>query len=144
MLNVSRKFAFVLLTALALAATGCGGNASKIVGKWKVTGAGDEQVKASEGVLPYMEVKSDGTGTFGVEVTDPKAKEFFGDGFSFNFKYKVSGDKIELTDLPKEGKKEGPFGKSDNPKGTLKFDDNDTLTITPEDPKDKPMKLSRT
>src|SRR5262245_60228822 len=101
MLSVSRKFAFVLLAGFALAAAGCGGNASKIVGKWKVASVGEKG--GGEGINPYMEFKSDGTGTFGMEITDPKAKELFGDGFSFPFKYKVTGDTIEL-EAPKEGK----------------------------------------
>jgi hypothetical protein len=146
MSSASRAFAFLVLTVLALGATGCGGNGSKIVGKWKMAGAGNDQLKI-EGIVPYMEFKADGTGTQGLEVTDAKAKEFLGDGFSMGFKYKVSGDTIEVTtDQPKDGKdgkKEVSFGKSSSGKGTLKFDDSDTLTITYEEAKDRPVKLTR-
>ena len=80
MLFASRKFAFVLLlAALALGASGCNSNAKKIVGKWKMTGVGDEKAKGAEGIVPYLEFNSDGTGTFGIDIADPKLKELFGD-----------------------------------------------------------------
>jgi hypothetical protein len=146
MLFASRKLAFVLLlAALALGASGCNSNAKKIVGKWKMTGLGNEKAKGAEGLVAYLEFKSDGTGQFGIEITDPKLKEFFGDAkdMTAGFKYKVSGDTLELTELPKDGKKgDSPF-KSDRAKGKIKFDNNDTLTLTPDDPNEKPVTLTR-
>ena len=141
----SRKLAFVLLAA-ALGASGCNSNAKKIVGKWKMTKVGNEQAKGTEGIVPYMEFKSDGTGTFSIEITDPKLKEILGadKDMTANFKYKVSGDVLELSELPKDGKKagDGPF-KADKAKGKIKFDNDDTLTLTPDDEKEKPVTLTR-
>jgi hypothetical protein len=145
MLFASRKLAFaLLLAALALGASGCNSNAKKIVGKWKLTKVGDKQAKEGEGAIPYFEFKSDGSGAFTIEFTDPKAKEFFGGkDLTFPFKYKVNGDRIDLSEVSKEGMKEGPFGKSDAPKGTIKFENKDTLVITPDDEKDKPVTMTR-
>lgn len=148
MLFASRRLAFVLLVAaLALGASGCNSNAKKIVGKWKMTAVGNDKGKGMEGIVPYLEFKNDGTGAFGLEITDPKFKDLFGDAkdMTASFKYKVSGDVIELSDFPKDGKKGdgGPFGKSDKAKGKIKFDNDDTLTLTPDDPNEKPMTLTR-
>jgi hypothetical protein len=146
MLSLSRKVALVVLASVAIAATGCGGNAKKIVGKWNVVSAGGKELKGDDKATPYMEFKNDGTATFGVAITDPKVKELLGDGFSVSFKYSVSGDTLELSDLPKDGKGakgEGPFGKTGSGKAKIKFEGDDTLVITPDDEKDKPMKLTR-
>jgi len=147
MLFASRKLAFVLLlAALALGASGCNSNAKKVVGKWKMTAVGDDKGKGIEGIVPYLEFRNDGSGTFGIDITDPKLKEVFGDAkdMTANFKYKVSGDTLELFDLPKDGKKggEGPF-KSDKAKGKIKFEGDDSLTLTPDDEKEKPVTLTR-
>lgn len=157
MLSVSRKFAFVLLAAVAIFATGCGSsnNKGKIVGKWKITGGGgikEDEVKMMEafGVSMFLEFKDDGSVTMGAHSSNPefqKALESGKEKTSFSFKYKLgSGDTVELYDLPKEmqDKKGGnPFGSKDKAKALVKID-GDNMTISDDDTlKANPLKLSK-
>ena len=149
MLFASRKFAFVLLAVFALAAAGCGGNASKIVGKWKVVSGtgkdGKEQKLEIFGMSPIMEFTSDGNVKVGMDVSgmppefkpkdDDKEAAAKMQEMKQVGKYKVSGDTIEFLDMGKAGN--SPVGK--NNKGKLKID-GDNLTISGDDGS---LKLSR-
>jgi hypothetical protein len=144
---VSRLIALTVLATLALGAAGCGSNSKKLVGKWKITELGDQTAKGKgdDKLILFLEFKADGTGGMGMEITDPELKKMMGDdkgGTLVNFKWSVSGDTLELTDTS-GAKGEGPFGKKEKARGKLVFEGNDTVTIKPDDEKDKPVKLSR-
>ncbi len=144
MSSVSRKFAFVVFALAVLTTAGCGGNAKKIVGKWKVTEVGGKTDEGmGKGIDLILEFKSDGTGTASIETSDPKAQELvkmMNDKMP-SFKWSVTGDKIELTSTMKE-KGEGLFGKKEKGTGTIKFD-GDNLTLTPDESGEKTIKLTR-
>ena len=156
MFAVSRKCAFVLLAAFALAATGCGSsnNKGKIVGKWQITGGPGmkgEEMKMMEmmKVTPYLEFKDDGTAAFGINADGmfKKLLEEKGDALNVSFKYKLlNGDGVELYDLPKEmqdKKGGGLFGKKDRARANVKID-GDAMSVTDdEELKNSPMTLKR-
>jgi hypothetical protein len=115
MFAVSRKCAFVLLAALALAATGCGSNnAGKIEGKWKIvtiTRTSDAKAKqvldgmSALGVYLFMEFKPDGVLEFGIGSDKPGALELVklmtkGEPLSATGKYKLlKGDGVDTLTL---------------------------------------------
>jgi len=139
----ARRFAVLLLAGLALAATGCGGNAKKIVGKWKMVSMtskdGKEQKADFLGMSPLMEFTADGNIKIGLDMSNapPELKQKMeADKESAAkmqemkqvAKYKVSGDTIEFQDMDKSG--DSPLGK--NNKGKLTFE-GDNLTISGDD-----------
>lgn len=148
-----RKFAFLVLAGLALAAAGCGGsnNKGKIVGKWKFVGLGDEKdakLADEDKLVLFMEFKDDGTGGFGLEVVDPNLKKMFKaneDGNSAAFKYKLlKGDEVEFYDLPKQMQGEKSGFKKDRGKAVIKITGDDmTMTVYDDDNKEKSARLSR-
>ena len=146
---LSRKVAFTLLAALALASASCNANAKKIVGKWKLTDAAAAkkgETKDNDKIVLFLEFKEDGTGQFGIEVNDPELKKLFGESKDKlpTFKYKVSGNTLELFDLPKDGAKgEGPFAKKDRVSARMVFDGDNSVTLTSDDEKEKPVLLTR-
>lgn len=161
MVAVSRKCAFALLAGFALIATGCGGasnNAGKIVGKWQITGGpgmkGDEmKMMEMMKITPYFEFKADGTAGFGISAADAMFKKMIeekaGGVTNVTFKYKLlSGDGVELYDLPKEltekkGGGGGMFGKKDRARANVKID-GDSMSISDDDElKTSPMTLTR-
>ncbi|MBA4187472.1 MAG: hypothetical protein C0467_05575 [Planctomycetaceae bacterium] len=141
MLLTPRKFAFLVLAGLSLIATGCGGNESKIIGKWKVVGGTgfDEASKAKDGKDDksyfYFDFKPDGNVTVGMEL-DASMKamlEKSGAKLDMNTtaKYKISGDQLEFIGMDKKGEKgDGPFGKEN--KAKIKFE-GDNLTLSTAD-----------
>lgn len=146
MSSAIRKVAFVVFALAVFATTGCGGNAKKIVGKWKmesVTKDGKDQKANMMGMTLLMEFTADGNLKGGIDANS--IPEEFKKMFEANKdelakmtemkqlgKYKVSGDTIEFIDMEKskEKDKDSPFGKSN--KGKLKFE-GDALTITGDD-----------
>ncbi len=153
MLSVSRKVAFVLLAALALVATGCGGsnNKGKIVGKWKMTGGGvDDKMpkEMADKMYLMMEFKDDGTAGFSLVINDPEMKKFFEaskENTSATFKYKLlKGDEVELYDLPKEMQNEKSGFKKDRAKATIKINGDDmTMVVIDDDKKEQTVKLTK-
>jgi hypothetical protein len=144
MSSLSRKVAFVAFALAVFATTGCGGNAKKIVGKWKVTSVGGKSDDMTKGGIEFIiEFKSDGTGTMSIESSDQKVAELVKmmNEKMPTFKWTVKGDKIELTMSDKD-KADGFFGKKEKGTWTIKFD-GDNLTIIPDDEKDKDIKLTR-
>jgi hypothetical protein len=145
---LARPLALIAVCGLALACTACNSNSKKIVGKWKITQVGDQQAKSGEDdqIVFFIEFKADGTGGSGLEVNDPELKKQL-EGFQNNaptFKYKVSGDTVELfehSDSNGKGGK-GPLPKKDRMKAKMNFE-GDTLTLTPEDENEKPVKMIR-
>lgn len=148
MLSAPRLVAFALLTALALGATGCGGNAKKLVGKWKMTSIGDKDMskdKDGDKISAFLEFRADGTGGATIETSDPAAQEFVKmlNEKAPTFKWSVNGEKLEVTNTSKDAKSEGLFGgKKEKGTATIKFE-GDTLTITPDEAGEKPVKLTR-
>jgi hypothetical protein len=128
MIAAPRKFALVALFALALAA-GCGSNnKGKIEGKWKIVslpekvqnGKNEMAEMAKMGVYVYMEFRADGTMAFGVgadkqEMLDMVKMAAPNQKITWDGKYKLlSGDSVELYDLPKDFQGGGGlFGKDD-------------------------------
>lgn len=143
MSSAIRKVAFVVFALAVFATTGCGGNAKKIVGKWKVTELGGKTDENMKGIDLILEFKGDGTGTASIESSDPKTQELVKmmNEKMPTFKWSVTGDKIELTSTNKD-KGEGLFGKKEKGTGTLKFE-GDNLTITPDESGEKAIKLTK-
>jgi hypothetical protein len=142
-----RTLAFVLFAGSVLLATGCNTNARKLVGKWKMTSVGNEKEKdvgLGAGITFYIEFKSDGTGAASVEATDPKVQELVKmlNEKAPSFSWTVTGDALELTNTSKDAKAEGPFGKKEKAKLTIKFE-GDNVTLTPEDKNEKSVTLTR-
>jgi len=147
MRTAHRPFALVVIAATLVFAAGCGGNKSKLVGKWKVdsaSGKDAEGVKFLEAMklIVYLDFGSDDTVKIGVDSTDPKMKEELAKqkdkaaGFASG-KYKISGDVLEFVDMKEQDGKGSPLGK-DN-KAKMKFE-GDTLTLTGSD---ATLKLSK-
>ena len=154
------KFSLRLIASVALLVSvglisGCGSsnNKGKIVGKWKISGGAgikEEELKMMEAfkVTLVMEFKEDGTVRMGLEAPPEMQKMLEkGDGkSSASFKYKLlSGDTVEFYDIPKDMQdKEGGglFGKKDRGKATVKIE-GDNMTITDDETKDKPLKLTK-
>jgi hypothetical protein len=154
-----RRTAVLALAGLTLAVAGCGSNnTGKIEGKWKVTDLGsgatakskEEYAQMSKmGLHLVMEFKPDGMLTLGVGADKPETLDFVkmlagGKPTSWDAKYKLlSGDGVELFDLPKEMQEkgaEGVFGKKDRSRVNVKID-GDQMTITGDD--GKAMNLTR-
>ena len=143
MKSISRLIALAVLATFALGAAGCSSNSKKLVGKWKLTDT-EMAGKGDDKIVLFLEFKADGTGNIGMEINDPELKKMMGEGKGAmaTFKWSVSGDVLELSD-PSGGKGENPFGKKEKARGKIVFEGNDTVTIKPEDEKDKPVKLTR-
>lgn len=115
-------------------------NSKKLVGKWKITEVGDKEGGLAKDLDLILEFKADGSGVATIEATDPKAQEFV-KKLNENppkFKWTVTGDKVELVSTGKKG--EGLFGNKEKATAAIKFD-GDKLTMTPDDEKDKVVKL---
>lgn len=137
-LFVSRNIAFVLMIGLAFSATGCGSNnKGKIEGKWKLiespaetnakTKSGLERM-AKQGVYMYLEFKPDGGLTIGIGADKPEVLEIIkamapNKQITWDAKYKLlSGDGIEIYDMPKEMQSQGgPFSRKDRARGIAKI-----------------------
>jgi hypothetical protein len=114
-------------------------NKGKIVGKWKVTSGSDKKVdelKTLEMLKLFMvfEFKDDGTLLFGIDSDDAETKKRLKkETSSYTVTYTLGpGDEVELSGLAKadENKKgDGPPGKKDRQKATIKID-GDKMTIT--------------
>ncbi|MBN9119993.1 MAG: hypothetical protein J0I06_12660 [Planctomycetes bacterium] len=156
MLSASRKVAFVLLAALAITATGCGSNnKGKIEGKWKVVSFPEKTSEKNKndvaemgklGIYVYMEFKPEGAFVFGVgaekqEMLDMMKALAPNQKTTWDAKYKLlSGDGVEIYDLPKDMQKEGSglFGNKDRARVKVVIngdemkmtDDDGTATLT--------------
>ena len=159
MLLAFRRTVLLVLAGLALTAAGCGSNnKGKIEGTWKVTelpasSAGkskDEYAQMSKmGMYMQMEFKPDGTLTIGLGADKPETLDMVklfaqGKPTSWDGKYKLlSGDGVELYDLPKEMQEkggEGLFKGKDRAKVAVKID-GDSMTMTGDD--GETVKLTR-
>jgi hypothetical protein len=118
--------------SIALFCTACGSNnTGKIVGKWKIvsaTGEGDAGFKQFETLKLALvfEFKEDGTAGVSIESTDEKPKGGKIESTQFaSFKYKLlSGDMVELYDLPKDLQQKGNgglFGNKDKSREKIKI-----------------------
>jgi len=140
-------FRFLLLAVLFAAALGSAGcnsnNKGKIEGKWKLAdmpGKTDAKTKdelaemAKQGVFMYVEFRPDGTVTIGIGADKPEVLEFIkalapNKQIAWDAKYKLlSGDGIELYDMPKEMQSQGgPFGRKDRARGSAKITGDEML-----------------
>jgi hypothetical protein len=151
MRRAPRPTALLVVAGLALTAAGCGSNnKGKIEGTWKVTelpasSAGkskDEFAQMSKmGMYMQMEFKPDGMLTIGLGADKPETLDLVklltqGKPTSGDAKYKLlSGDGVELYDMPKEMQEkggEGMFKGKDRAKVTVKID-GDSMTMTGDD-----------
>ena len=139
------RLAFLALFAgMAVLAAGCGksNNEGKIQGKWKIEyapGFDQNTVKqlAAMQTYAYIEFGKD-TCTIGVYSDNPdvlKGLAQSGEKSTITCKYKLlSGDGLEMYDLPPELKQMGTGGKADRARTKVKID-GDTMTMTDDDGK---------
>lgn len=145
MLTVSRTAALAVLAVLALGTAGCGSNnKGKIEGKWKFTsfpegadakGKDGLDMLGKMGLYVYMDFKTDGTLELGLGGDKPEAMDFFkmmakGQKTAWAGKYKLlSGDGVELYDMPADMQGGAPFGGKDRGRMKVKID-GDSMTAT--------------
>jgi hypothetical protein len=139
------RLAFLaLLVAVTGLVAGCGksNNEGKIQGKWKIEyapGFEEQMVKqlASMQTYAYIEFGKD-TCTIGVHSENPQVLDGLaksGEKTTMTCKYKLlSGDGLEMYDLPPELKSMGTGGKADRARTKVKID-GDNMTMTDDDGK---------
>ena len=154
MQRVARPLALVVIAAAALVVAGCGksNNEGKIVGKWRFTeipggveGADEMKMLEAFGVYVYFEFKQGGVFEMGLGEEKPgtiaNLQKMGGGGggpTSVTAKYKLlSGDGVELYDLPKEMQEQGGGlfgGTKDRARAKIKID-GDVMSVTDDDGK---------
>ncbi|MBM3981505.1 MAG: hypothetical protein FJ304_14710 [Planctomycetes bacterium] len=131
----------LVATSFAAVARADADNTKALVGKWKVKAIGDKTDEFNKGIDLFFESRKDNTGAMSIESSDPKTAELVKmlNEKMPTFKWAVTGDNLELTSTKKV---DGLFGGKE--KGTAKIKiDGDKMTMTPDDEKEKAIKLEK-